>query len=153
MRISAAISLTMMCLLALGQAVPDAWQSYGNFTPDNITLMLGKIDLAVQSLAYPDYIINNISDELNAAWHPAWNVAVVLNSYDPQYPVVNDFRNVFYGYAFRGHWFWYNNYYKYTKYGQDVMYSFIIWKDYKCETWTNIMSYADGLDSTMKTTI
>jgi hypothetical protein len=40
---------------------------------------------------------------------------------------------VLYGYAFRNHWFWFNGY---PVPGADFSYSFIIWKDYNCDTYS-----------------
>lgn len=64
----------------------------------------------------------NLSDDLNNAWDPAWNVVIVyatdLGNYD----------SVLYGYGFNRYRFWSNGH----KVSNDGYISFIIWKDYNC---------------------
>jgi hypothetical protein len=55
---------------------------------------------------WPKYI----SDKLNAAWDPAWNVALVYINGDLTLHQTADFRNVMYGYAYNQHWLWYNKF-------------------------------------------
>jgi hypothetical protein len=68
-----------------------------------------------------------ISDTLNTAWDPAWNVFVFELVGDPTVDAV------VVGYAFRDHWMWFNGY----SY-QGRTFSFIIWKDYNCVTWFSV---------------
>jgi hypothetical protein len=67
-----------------------------------------------------------LSNELNSRFDRAWNVVV---------PYISEFNNnadtVLYGYAFKDHWFWYNGY----KMNDGYYVSFIIWKDYNCQTY------------------
>jgi hypothetical protein len=69
-------------------------------------------------------LAQSISETLNAAWDPAWNVFVfeLVGDSTPDAVVV--------GYAFRDHWMWFNGYAY-----QGRTFSFIIWKDYNCVTW------------------
>lgn len=67
-----------------------------------------------------------LSDTLNNAWSPAWNV-FTIKLIDPTLDAV------LYGYAFNNHWMWFNDH----TYG-GVSYSFVVWKDYNCHTWNTI---------------
>lgn len=67
-----------------------------------------------------------LSDILNNAWAPAWNV-FTIKLINPSLDAV------LYGYAFNNHWMWFND----KIYG-GVSYSFVIWKDYNCHTWNTI---------------
>ena len=66
-----------------------------------------------------------MSDHLKDLWHPAWNV-VTLTS-------ISSSDAVLYGYAFRDHWMWYNNYPN----GEYIL-GFVIWKDYNCDRWLSL---------------
>lgn len=55
----------------------------------------------------------------------AWNVFTFTHSN----PSKSD--SVVYGYAFRDHWIWFNNY-------NDSSISYIIWKDYNCYGWQTV---------------
>lgn len=104
------------------------WQSYGNFTSDNITFIKTTLDNGLSRVAtssLSEYLLPTvISDALNTAWSQAWNV-VVVGTADP----LNDV--VLYGYAFRSHWIWLNNY-------GTTKRSYVIWKDYNCQSWADI---------------
>jgi hypothetical protein len=112
--------IAFVCLLqaCLSVSAPS-WQSYGNFTSDNLTLIQGKLDLGFAALASGTIteagFVRNISDELNKEWDPAWNV-MLLSNYNEQTTPDGadgnlDFSQVLYGYAFRHHWLWFNNYF------------------------------------------
>lgn len=107
------------------------WQAADNFTQSNLTFIWDTINnnvgtYAPSSLApFSEYI----STALNNQWNPAWNV-FVIRLLDPSFDAV------FYGYAFRKHWMWFNGY----TYGGNT-YSFIIWKDYNCQTWHTVANF------------
>lgn len=114
-------------------SLSENWQASGNFTADNITFIFSTIDNTLQYIADGDLSsanrAKNISDTLNDAWHPAWNVFYFSPDYYSEDSIV-------YGYAFNGHWFWVNNYKK-SQIG-----NFVIWKDYNCHTWMDTASAA-----------
>lgn len=69
-----------------------------------------------------------LSDEMNALWDPAWNVLLISGEvgYD----------TILYGYAFRNQWMWHNGI---TIPGYAfVEYAIIVWKDYNCQTWSQL---------------
>jgi hypothetical protein len=111
--------------------------------------------LADSSFAYAGWP-KTISDKLNAAWDPAWNVALVSTVQDLAFNSTADFRNVVYGYAYNGHWLWYNKY-NVMKHpvspGYYAYFSFIIWKDYNCNSWVTHSSYSTITTSTKKDAI
>ena len=86
----------------------------------------------------PDNFCQKLSEHLNGLWDPAWNVVTMKSTYPKAlYDVV------LYGYAFRDHWMWYNDY----RVG-DKIYSFVIWKDYNCDpnNWVQL-SYSDSFSA------
>lgn len=72
----------------------------------------------------------NTSNALNELWDPAWNVLFAQLS-----TLTVDF--VVFGYAFRFHWMWHNNY---------MGFSIVIFKDYNCEEWREFdsLTFTDG---------
>lgn len=76
-----------------------------------------------------------ISTRLNSLWDPAWNVVITKT------PAGYD--TIVYGYAFRNQWMWINGITIPTS--ADVL-SYIIWKDYNCQTWRGL-AYLEGLSS------
>lgn len=40
-----------------------------------------------------------------------------------------------YGYAYKNHWMWFNGY---AHDSLSNIYSFVVWKDYNCQTWKNL---------------
>lgn len=82
----------------------------------------------------------NISDILNKAWDPAWNVVLISQSLG-----VDTVKSVVYGYAFKEHWLWLNDY--------TVKISVIIWKDYNCDSWINLNSANALATSAVRKTI
>jgi hypothetical protein len=97
-----------------------------------------------------------ISDKLNAEWDPAWNVALMYIFGEITLNQTEDFRNVVYGYAYNGHWLWYNKF-KVVQPSPTsksyMFYSFIIWKDYNCDTWVTHSFYDTITTSTKKDAI
>ena len=75
-----------------------------------------------------DNIAMNISTELNKLWDPAWNVVIIST------PANID--SVLYGYAFRGHWLWFNGLPNPGD-GNHFM-GYVIWKDYNCIGWVRL---------------
>jgi hypothetical protein len=95
-----------------------------------------------------------ISDKLNAAWDPAWNVALTVTIADLITNTTGDFRNVVYGYAYNQHWLWYNKFKVMqhpTNPSSYFYFSFIIWKDYNCHSWVT-QRYSDRFNTTTKAT-
>jgi hypothetical protein len=120
--------LVLFCFL--GGVHCMQWQAASNISAANHTFIWSTIQ---SSLAYvqnsgPNTNLSafakNISDTLNSAWDPAWNVFA--------FQLVGDstLDAVVVGYAFRDHWMWFNGYTYQTR-----TFSFIIWKDYNCVTW------------------
>lgn len=106
-----------------------------------------------QNMPWTDFS-KYISEKLTAKWDPAWNVVTVFNYGTITINQTGDFRNVVYGYAFNNHWLWYNKYLVVqnpqspTSY---IYFSFIIWKDYNCDTWT-LQRYNDPFTTSTKKT-
>lgn len=125
------IKLLVVCLCLHLANSTGGWQASGYFTPDNITKIHNSIDKMLNGLANGSITMSDmaktISDDLNTAWDPAWNVFVI--GFDNP-----DQNGVVYGYAYKDHWFWENNYHKA---GVATNKSFIIWKDYNCDHWGN----------------
>lgn len=99
-----------ICLCLLLAAVSGQnWQSHGNFSESNLTLINSTIKAAValyqaDTTSNADLFCKNISDTLNAAWETAWNV-VVFEPGPSRY-----LSAIVYGYAYNEHWLWFNNY-------------------------------------------
>lgn len=113
-------------LLFLSLVSCSNWQAKGSFTDQNITYIYNQIDTCIANKNSGAILVSDfariISDALVAAWDPAWNVFVTkLTNYDTD--------SVVFGYAFRDHWMWLNNY------SSDHL-SFVIWKDYNCGRYT-----------------
>jgi hypothetical protein len=84
--------------------------------------------------------VEQFSTALNAKWDPAWNVAVTMAK-----GLVD---SVLYGYAFNGHWYWYNGYDNGKYY-----FAIIIWKDYNCHGWQTVNTTLSGFSTSQKTQI
>lgn len=131
------LCLALLFVAALG----ESWQSYGNFTDDNITFIrsilpgpIAAFDADNTNSQIGIRSAKNISDTLNAKWDPAWNVIIVQASMG-----VGRMKTVLYGYAFRGHWLWFNDYTNTA--------TVIIWKDYNCDLWADVDQYNVGYSS------
>lgn len=70
-----------------------------------------------------------MSDYLNSLWDPAWNIVLVYQV-DP----TENLDSVVYGFAYWGHWLWYNGYQ--SPIGGYI--SCICWKDWNCNGWKTI---------------
>lgn len=128
-----AACLSLLFVAALG----DSWQSYGNFTEDNISDIRLILRESLGETAENGLVaasLTNISNNLNAKWDPAWNTVTAFNVRG-----AGTISNVVYGYAFNNHWLWHNDY--------SNTVSVILWKDYNCDSWTTI-SYANAKMST-----
>jgi hypothetical protein len=80
------------------------------------------------------------STALNTKWDPAWNVVISFSD--------SLIDTVLYGYAYNGHWYWYNGYGGLGKY-----FGIVIWKDYNCQGWKTLDAGASGFNSSQKTQI
>jgi hypothetical protein len=124
--------LVVVCLLGGVRCVQ--WQAAANISAANHTLIWSTINAGLttyvpnagSSTGHSD-LAQYISDSLNAAYDPAWNVFVFELVGDPTLDAV------VVGYAFRDHWMWFNGY---SYLGRT--FSFIIWKDYNCIAWVSI---------------
>lgn len=119
---------TYTILSILLSALSVRWQGTGNISQSNWTFIWSTVEANIASYA-PDNLpgfSTKISDALNDAWAPTWNV-FVMRLYDPSIDAV------VYGYAFKNHWMWLNSYSYEGNY-----YSFVLWKDYHCKTWNTI---------------
>ena len=105
-------------LLLTFSLCPD-WQASGNMT-GYLEPIRGFIDDAIADNLDYTSIHRNLSARCNARWDRFWYVGVFW-LVDPSTD------GVVVGYAFRGHWFWRNNY------GPNKQ-TFIVWKDYNCGT-------------------
>jgi hypothetical protein len=124
--------LVVVCLLGGVRCVQ--WQAAANISAANHTLIWSTIQSGLttyvpDSFSGTDHtdLAKYISDTLNTAWDPAWNVFVFELVGDPTTDAV------VVGYAFRDHWMWFNGY----SY-QGRTFSFIIWKDYNCIAWISV---------------
>jgi hypothetical protein len=121
--------LILLCLLGGVRCVQ--WQAASNISAANHTLIWSTIQSglttyvpnAASSTDHTD-LAKYISDTLNNAWDPAWNVFVFELVGDPNLDAI------VVGYAFRDHWMWFNGY---SYLGRT--FNFIIWKDYNCVAW------------------
>lgn len=95
----------LICSLLLLSVTCVSWQGAGNFTDSNFTDIKNILSGVSTKLGLEkiDSWAKIISDELNARWDPAWNVIVTKL----QDKISN---GVVFGYAYNGHWLWYNNY-------------------------------------------
>jgi hypothetical protein len=97
----------------------------GNFTDENITFIRHLYSNLLSNIGPTDplgAITKRTSDVLNAEWDPAWNVVLARMS--------GQNNGVVYGYAFRNHWLWYNDF-------ENTKITIIIWKDYHCVEWND----------------
>lgn len=131
----------LVALVLLALALPTLqldWQSHGNMTESNMT----QIRALIASNPVPsgaqapeiDNVAQNVSTNLNNLWDPAWNVII--------YSLNTNVDAVVYGYAFRGHWLWFNGLPNPNNGGQYMTY--IIWKDYNCIEWRFMNSTFTG---------
>lgn len=140
--------LFTLTLLALAvPALQAEWQGTGNMTESNMTqiktlIAENPIDTGALSTQWDD-ACQNISIHLNDLWNPAWNVVVTQIT-----AKISD--AILYGYAFRGHWMWFNA--LPAKNGADFV-SFVIWKDYNCIQWQRINSTGGTFTSEEQTQI
>lgn len=118
-------------LLIVGTVQLD-WQARGNWSQSNITDMWIYIDSNLPTASDYDAFVQDFSKFLNDKWDPAWNVYVAMNT-------INTDDTVFYGYAYRDHWLWYNG----LTYDNQNYFALIIWKDYNCKDWVTVNSYSD----------
>jgi hypothetical protein len=124
--------LILICLLGGVRCVQ--WQAAANISAANRTLIWSTIQsglttyvpTAASSTDHTD-LAKYISDSLNSAYDPAWNVFVFELVGDPTVDAI------VVAYAFRDHWMWYNGY---NYIGRT--FSFVIWKDYSCVTWNTV---------------
>jgi hypothetical protein len=124
--------LVVVCLL--GGVCCVQWQAAANISAANHTLIWSTIQSGLTSYvpnagSTTDHtdLAKFISDNLNNAWDPAWNVFVF------ELVGVTTLDAVVVGYAFRDHWMWFNGY---SYLGRT--FSFIIWKDYNCIAWISV---------------
>lgn len=118
--------------LLMASALGEYWQSYGNMSESNITFINTTIKAIIGNMeknvnGNGQAAAKNISDALNAAWAPAWNVVIYSTS-----QAIDKAQSVVYGYAYNEHWLWYNYY--------TINTSVIIWKDYNCGSWASLSS-------------
>jgi len=83
------------------------WQAHGNFSESNLTLIQTEVNACKVKLMLGTMTdvsaAKYLSDTFNAAWEPAWNVAVAkLN-------LTSNSDMVVVGYAFKFHWIWLND--------------------------------------------
>lgn len=134
----------LFVLTLLAFAVPALqleWQGIGNMTESNITQVrtfINQNPLPTNGIsANLDNVAQNISTQLNDLWNPAWNVVV--------YSFSSNVDAVLYGYAFRGHWMWFNGLPNPVNSG--LFMSYIIWKDFNCIEWRRLNSTSIGFTS------
>jgi hypothetical protein len=125
-------TLTVITLLSCVGAT--GWQGTGNMSRNNLTEVWNYIDSNIGTYAVveggnhaPDLspFSTALSAHLESLWSPAWNVFTIssLASSD----------SVVFGYAFNGHWMWYNGYPV-----NEFNLNFVIWKDYNCQGWQTV---------------
>ena len=134
MKSSPSLALFLALMLLLHQPVAARnWQGTGNLNNDNLALIWAFIHTNLTNYAENEtgQLCTHLSDKLNAAWDPAWNVVVVR--FSTSAPAYNDV--VLYGYAFRNHWMWFNGYTDSRI--ASASFSFVIWKDYNCQVWNS----------------
>jgi len=91
-------SFLVLLLILIQDTVSINWQSHGNFSIENITIISNKITLLIPSLVtnsipYQQAALT-LSSDLNTLWDPAWNVII-------SYISMGDGDGVVDGYAFR----------------------------------------------------
>jgi hypothetical protein len=134
-----ALLLLLTCSLSLN------WQSSGNLSLSNQSLIQGYINQNFSPTHLWSQLINSgntvlsdfsvgFSNYLNEQWDPAWNVVTIYLS------VKGNSDCVFYGYAFRDHWMWFNGY----AMNDGYYVTFILWKDYNCVTWVTYNPNSGG---------
>lgn len=103
------------------------WMAGGSFTQENFDILRAKINAFDTSSTMQTIgaSADQISSDLNTLWAEAWNVVI------PYYTDGKNYDSILYGYAFNGHWFWFNGFHLVN----NNYISFIIWKDYNCITW------------------
>ncbi len=116
------LTVVFIIFTALPSSNQAGWQGYGNLSSENLTSIWGYINSNIQGAVTNSNIDDfntGLSTHLNDLWSPAWNI-VTIEQLTPS-------DSILYGYAFRRHWMWYNDYQVSTK-----SINFIIWKDYNC---------------------
>lgn len=144
-RASLALLLTVLLLVDSLNCVN--WQGTGSGLNNTVMTEIWKnleanIDQAVKSMddAVITGLTKEMSERLNARWSSAWNVVLLMTS--------SVFDSIFYGYAFRDQWMWYNGV-PFASQSYNSAATLIVWKDYNCHTWKNIR--APNSDSTFNT--
>lgn len=121
--------LLILAIFLVGSAEAYDWQGTGNLNNENLTIIWMYIETNL-SVYIMKGDMNGFSHDLSVIltnlWSPAWNVFTIQTiggkgQYDD---------TIFYGYAFKNHWVWFNGYEGPAGWGN--VYSFIIWKDYNC---------------------
>jgi hypothetical protein len=147
------LNLVLALMLLLPNFHCLNWQGTGTMTFDMMSVIWNFINTNFDptiptasvsdstNMIIPDFAAA-LSKELNDRWDKAWNVVI-------NYLYGGDnMDTVLYGYAFNGHWFWYNGYVMNDGY----FVTFLIWKDYNCVGYltynTNIDSGASYTDTT-----
>jgi hypothetical protein len=144
--------MSFSCFRELGYAIvvitllscvgATGWQGTGNMSSSNLTEIWNYINSNIGTYAvvkdnnfFPDLtpFSEALSIHLESLWSPAWNV-FTINS-----PASSD--AVVYGYAFNGHWMWYNSFTI-----NEFNLNFVIWKDYNCQGWQKV-GYGNSLAS------
>jgi hypothetical protein len=116
---------TLLTLLVAANG--EGWQGAGNWTSSNLTDIWTFIHANYFDLPPKGGSINfdqttaveKFVTYLNGLWDSSWNV-VVLDT-------IASSDAVLYGYAFNGHWYWFNGYVS-----GSYVFGFVIWKDFKC---------------------
>ena len=111
-----ALLWTFALLVAQFQTID--WQASGSFEPGQLEFVREAIDNAFDDGLTKKAFSLNVTAVCNARYDRFWNV---VNGKTRQ--VTDD--AVVFGYAYRQHWFWINNY--------RGGYFVIVWKDYNCE--------------------
>ena len=107
-------------LLLLAQLQAADWQASGSFEAEMLAFVKDTIETAHESTALTPTKAVYISRTLNGEYDPYWNTVS---------GVITDSTKdcVLFGYAFRGHWIWINNYKGSSRF-------YVVWKDYNCFT-------------------
>jgi hypothetical protein len=129
------------------------WQSTGTLSYEMLNTIWNYINtnfdptITYAKITSGDITFTNfatgLSTQLNKQFDPAWNVVVAYNA-----DTTANFDTIFYGYGFKDHWLWYNGY----KMNDGKYVTFIIWKDYNCQTYISYKGYAQSITNSFAST-
>jgi hypothetical protein len=136
------LSLFLALMLILPHFHCVNWQGTGTLSYDMLNTIWNYINtnfdpkIAYSKIIAKDLTLTNfvtgLANQLNNQFDPAWNVVL------PYSTSTTSLDTILYGYGFNDHWLWYNGY----KMNDGNFVSFIIWKDYNCQTYVSFKGYA-----------